>query len=470
MQRVRGELKKLLSAALMLSAAAAVQAAPAAPFWQTAASKDREAYVALPMPPGIQVIQTELDGPVFANAEGKTLYNWALGGLRNGSAGDRRDSGIATCDGTIYRETSGLMSPYPPGFLLPDLDQRKSCEQLWPPVLAPKDAKPVGKWTIVKRTNGETQWAYDGYPVYTSDRDRKQGDVLGGSNALNIGAAGIIRNPIGPPPDVPPELAVQPFRTGHMLIDHKGYSVYSYEDDKPGKSSCTGKCLEDWAPVLAPQTARERGEWSTIERTPGVKQWAYRGKALYTYRLESRTRAFTGSDVPGWSNVFTQRALPPPAEFTVQDSRVGQVLADANGKTLYLYACNDDAIDQQSCDHPDASQAYRLAICGNFDPKVCQETFPYVPAKAGAKSESPLWTVMTIDPNTGRRAEANQSGAMQVWAYRDRPVYTYGDDKKPGDANGDSYGEFNGQRNGFKAFWLRDDYRTNNLGKTPTDR
>lgn len=32
------------------------------------------------------------------------------------------------------------------------------------------------------------------------------------------------------------------------------------------------------------------------------------------------------------------------------------------------------------------------------------------------------------------------------------------------DANGDNYGEFNGARNGFKAFWLRDDYRDNVIG------
>jgi predicted lipoprotein with Yx(FWY)xxD motif len=255
-----------------------------------------------------------------------------------------------------------------------------------------------------------------------------------------------------------------------MLTDHKGFSVYSSDADKPGKSNCTGKCLETWKPVLAPQTARATGDWSIIERSPGIGQWAYRSKPLYTYTRETRGRSVTGSDVPGWHNVYTQRALPPPQEFTVQDSRIGQVLADANGKTIYLYACNDDALDQQTCDHPDSPQAYRLAICGNFDPKLCRETFPYVPAAAGAKSESRLWTVMTIDQDTGKRAEAGQPGAIQVWAYRDRPVYTHGRDEKPGDANGDAWGEFNGQRNGFKAFWLRDDFRNNSIGRSPSDR
>jgi len=463
-------IRGLLGAALLTSVAALVQAAPQEPYWQSKESQDKEAYLKVPMPPGIQIVETELEGPVFATAEGKTIYNWAMGGLRSGQAGDRRNSGEATCDDTIYTETTGFMSPYPGGFTLPEIDKRKSCEQLWPPVLAPADAKPVGKWTLAKRTNGQSQWAYDGYPVYTSDRDRKKGDVLGGSNAVSAGAVGVVRNPIGPPADVPPELAVLSFRTGRMLIDHKGYSVYSSDADEPGKSNCVDECLENWKPVLAPQTAKVSGDWSVIERTSGVKQWAYRGKALYTYQQDVRTRSFLDGDMPGWHNVFTQRALSPPAEFTVQDSRIGQVLADANGKTLYTYQCNDDAKDQQSCDHPDAPQAYRMAICGGFDPKVCQETFPYVPAKAGAKADSPLWTVISIDPNTGRLAEAGQPGAMQVWAYRERPVYTYGGDKQPGDAEGDNFGEFNGARNGFRAYWLRDDFHGNALGRATSDR
>ena len=48
------------------------------------------------------------------------------------------------CDDHVYRENSGLMSPYPPGLELPEADTRPSCVQIWPPVLAPSDAKPVG--------------------------------------------------------------------------------------------------------------------------------------------------------------------------------------------------------------------------------------------------------------------------------------------------------------------------------------
>jgi len=465
-QRFRSPAKLAATVALLLVAGLSRAALPLDPYWQSRDNQEREAWVPLQLPPGIKVMPTELEGPVFADEKGMTLYIWPQQQLRNGSLGDRRNSGVSTCDDTIYKETSGLMSPYPPGYLLPDLDQRRSCEQVWQPKLAPADAKPVGKWTLIKRKNGQSQWAYDGAPVYTSSLDREPGDVLGGTKAIIVGEQGAVRFPVGPPADVPPELDIVPFRTGHMVVTSKGYAVYSSDADGPNKSNCNAECLKEWVPVAAPQIAKAHGEWTIVERSPGVGQWAYRGKPLYTYRLEKQARSMTGSDNPGWHNVFTQRAYSPPSEFTVQDSRIGQVLADANGKTIYLYHCNDDALDQQACDHPDSPQQYRLAICGNFDPKVCQETFPYVKAQPGAKAESSLWTVISIDPNTGKRAKPGQAGAISVWAYRDRPVYTYGGDEHPGDANGDNYGEFNGARNGFKAFWLRDDYRHNAMGRS----
>ena len=467
--QVRAVFHGALCAAL-LAATGVASAITLEPYWQSPISKDKEGHIPAPMPQGVQVVSTENEGPVFATADGKTLYTWPLSGLRNGQAGDRRNSGLATCDGTIYKETTGFLSPYPGGFLLPEPENRKSCEALWPPFLAPADAKPVGKWTVVKRTNGESQWAFDGYPVYTSSKDHKKGDVLGGSVSLVGGEMGAVREPAGPAADIPPDLRLAVFRTGRMLVTHKGFSVYVYDKDAPGKSNCTGACIETWAPVLAPEMAKAEGDWTVIERSPGVGQWAHRGQPLYTNVNDVEPRRVIGTDIPGWHNVYTQRALAPPSDFTVQDADLGQLLADSKGKTIYYYSCNDDAMDQQSCDSPDAPQVYRLAICGNFDPKVCNETFPYVQAQPGEKADSALWSVISIDPNTGKLAQAGQSGALQVWAYRERPVYTYGGDTHPGSVDGDNFGEFNGARNGFRAFWLRDDFRENANGRSPGDR
>lgn len=425
------------------------------------ASRPVEAYVPVPMPPGFHVESSELDGPVFADAQGRTLYMWPLRLLRNGYSGEPK--GIPACYGEVRTKTAGLMSPYPPGLVLPELDQRPSCTDLWPPVLVPADAKPVGKWTIIERKDGKKQWAYDEQPLYTSRQDREPGDVIGGTTRESGGASPAIRVPVGPPSKLPPGFAVKTTTVGRLLTTDKNYSVYTYDEDTAGKSMCDAACARTWKPLLAPQMARAQGEWSILERSPGVMQWQFRNKPLYTYALDATQWSFEGSDVPGWRNVFVQLAASPPQSFTAQDTIQGQTLADHRGMTIYTYVCGDDSIDQLSCDHPDDTQVYRLMMCGGGDPAKCLQNWPYVPAGKTDKALSRSWSVMQIDPQTGHRAAPGRSDALSVWAYRDRPVYTYAGDRQPGDINGAATGEWRGQRNGFKAFWLRDDNFGDNL-------
>src|SRR5436190_23743856 len=104
---VRSLLKASAAAALLVAAAAA----------QGASTRDdytlREDYIHDPLPPGVQVIATELNGPVFADANGHTLYRWQIGAQRNGDAGEQK--GKPTCDNYEYTENAGLISRYPGG-------------------------------------------------------------------------------------------------------------------------------------------------------------------------------------------------------------------------------------------------------------------------------------------------------------------------------------------------------------------
>jgi len=422
----------------------------------TVAGKPVEAFVEVPMPPGFRVEATELDGPVFADAQGHTLYIWPLKPMRNGQSGEAK--GIPACYGEVRTETAGMMSPYPPGLELPELATRPSCTDLWPPVLAAADAKPVGKWSIVDRKDGKKQWAYDEQALYTSSKDSKPGDVMGGTTRQFGQDSPAFRIPAKPPSKVPPGFAVKTTSVGRLLTTDKNYSVYAYDKDTPQKSMCDEACTQSWRPLLAPQLAQAQGEWSVIERSPGVMQWVFRNQPLYTHVLDSKQWSFEGSDTPGWSNVFVQRAPEPPAGFTAQDTLQGQTLADARGMTIYRYVCGDDSLDQLSCDHPDDTQVYRLAMCGGGDAARCLKHWPYLLAEPGAKASSRTWSIMQIDPKTGHRAASGATDALSVWAYLDRPVYTYAGDQEPGDVNGSATGEWRGQRNGLKAFWLRDDH------------
>ena len=419
-----------------------------------------EDYVHAPMPPGFQVVNADVEGTVFADAQGKTLYNWPIESLRNGDAGEQK--GKPTCDNHKYTDNAGLMSPYPGGLELPEVATRPSCVDVWPPELAAPDAKPVGKWTILTRPDGGKQWAYDGYALYTSVLDKKLGDVFGGTRKRSTSEQGATRDPVGPPPNMPSQFTVHTLNTGRLVAtSDTGRSIYTYDKDTATKSNCDARCLQVWQPVLAPAQVQPQGEWTILENSPGTKQWAYRGKPVYTHLVDNITYSLEGSDEPGWHNVYTQFAPEAPKGFTVQDNQAGQVLADAHGKTIYIYNCNDDAVDQLSCSHPDTPQAYRLAICGRGDVDLCLKNFPYVIAAKDAKSDSHIWGVMDINPRTGKKAAAGEAGSLHVWAYRDRPVYLCGRDKKPGDIECDTWGEFNGARNGYKALWLRDDFGGN---------
>lgn len=54
-----------------------------------------------------------------------------------------------------------------------------ACAVKWPPYLAKDGDKMPADWTMVKRTDGTMQWAYDGKPVYFFQGDTKKGDAAG---------------------------------------------------------------------------------------------------------------------------------------------------------------------------------------------------------------------------------------------------------------------------------------------------
>ena len=97
-------------------------------------------------------------------------------------------------------------------------------------------------------------------------------------------------------------------------------------------------------------------------------------------------------------------------------------------------------------------------MCGAGDPERCLEHWPYVLASDKEQSTNRTWSIVWIDPRTGRFTAAQQKDALRVWAYRDRPVYTFAGDSSPGDVHGGGTGEWRGQRNGLKAIMLRDDF------------
>jgi predicted lipoprotein with Yx(FWY)xxD motif len=70
-----------------------------------------------------------------------------------------------------------------------------------------------------------------------------------------------------------------------MMVNAKGMTLYTFDKDVAGsgKSVCNDKCAVAWPPMLATANDKPAGDWVVITRDNGQKQWAYKGKPLYTW-------------------------------------------------------------------------------------------------------------------------------------------------------------------------------------------
>lgn len=77
---------------------------------------------------------------------------------------------------------------------------------------------------------------------------------------------------------------------GEYLTDNAGKSLYLYQADSPGTSTCYGACAQAWPPLLAPPGQSYSGSGNvqssllgTTSRTDGSTQVTYKGWPLYYY-------------------------------------------------------------------------------------------------------------------------------------------------------------------------------------------
>ncbi len=83
---------------------------------------------------------------------------------------------------------------------------------------------------------------------------------------------------------------------GGMLVNTSGMTLYTFDRDVAGsgKSACNGPCAALWPPAMAPANAQPEGDWTVVTRDDGTKQWAYKGKPLYTYSADRKSGEMTG--------------------------------------------------------------------------------------------------------------------------------------------------------------------------------
>ena len=84
---------------------------------------------------------------------------------------------------------------------------------------------------------------------------------------------------------------------GKALVDLNGMTLYVFDRDGKGKSNCNAQCAITWLPLIADTDAQADGSFSFITREDGRKQWAYKGKPLYTWAKDGKPGDATGDGV-----------------------------------------------------------------------------------------------------------------------------------------------------------------------------
>jgi predicted lipoprotein with Yx(FWY)xxD motif len=84
---------------------------------------------------------------------------------------------------------------------------------------------------------------------------------------------------------------------GKALVDINGMTLYVFDRDHAGKSNCNAQCAANWIPLIADTDANASGTFSFITRDDGRKQWAYKGKPLYTSIKDKNPGDATGDGV-----------------------------------------------------------------------------------------------------------------------------------------------------------------------------
>lgn len=228
----------------------------------------------------IRVADTTL-GKILVDAQGRTLYYFA---------NDISAGGASACSG--------------------------QCAIVWPvfstdtiKVSSPLDP---ADFSSVTRTDGSRQTTYYGWPLYYYQADTKPGDVKG-ENVLNVWFV------VKPDESV---LIAHKAALGSYLTDGSGKTLYYFAKDTPGTSACAGTCLAKWPafsadPISAPSVLKP-ADFSSTQRTDGIKQTAFMGRQLYYFADDTKPGDTNGQGfnnlwyVANVSGIVPVVTTPPP--------------------------------------------------------------------------------------------------------------------------------------------------------------
>ncbi|MFO1055341.1 MAG: hypothetical protein U1E53_00060 [Dongiaceae bacterium] len=102
-------------------------------------------------------------------------------------------------------------------------------------------------------------------------------------------------------------MTVQKTKLGPVLADAKGMTLYTFDKDQKGKSSCSGQCAEYWPPAMAAMDAKPVGDLTLVKRDDGSLQWADEGQPLYTFVKDKAPGDVAGDGFKGVWHVVKEQ-------------------------------------------------------------------------------------------------------------------------------------------------------------------
>ncbi|MEQ9446959.1 MAG: hypothetical protein RJS98_15460 [Rhodospirillaceae bacterium] len=222
-------------------------------------------FIEIPKPPGIRINST-LIGYVAADQHQKTLY---------------------APQGDLNAESLCI---------------NNACFEEWDPVVAPSIARSIGDWSVITRDDGLKQWAYQGRPLYRYSNDVLNGEFAGHNVTFDDQGNVMQAMVLEPRPPYPDWVTVQDTDAGEMLADENYNTIYTWDPSRLFARlrntipECGAECLdEEWVAKYAnANDVAPGGNWAILELSDGRRQWAYKGRHLFTNTRDKTQGSFLG--------------------------------------------------------------------------------------------------------------------------------------------------------------------------------
>ena len=324
------------------------------------------------MAPTVALGGTDELGPFLTDAAGMTLYIFT-----------RDELGVSNCAG--------------------------DCAAAWPPLTVEEGAHPTagpgvsGVLGVIAREDGLHQVTHNGWPLYYYMEDMAPGDTVGqGKNDVWWVAS-------------TPSVGLGASALGPVLVNNRGLTLYTFDEDSGGVSTCVGGCAATW-PALTTDTPDAlslqpalAGVFTAAARDDGSQQIALGGMPLYTFVGDTQPGQTNGQ---GMGGVWFAAQLPTLS--VMASDEFGSMLVGPNGMTLYTFGMDEQGSGASACEG-DCAVAWPPLV---------------VPADS---------TVMVSGDVMGEVTTfARPDGTTQV-AYNGWPLYYWINDVKPGDTTGHNF-------------------------------